>query len=136
MWPIEKPALQGRSGPSRLFEPLANLVAYLVAAGGNGGPGGNKQIARPASELGPQRRDGNARHARRQPSPTGMGRSDCACATVGNEDRNAVGRLYGNRNVRIVGEHDVRRRASLDRSVAVAAHVHVGAMHLPDAHQR
>jgi hypothetical protein len=134
---FDEPAIERGLRPTGLDKPFTNVRTDFVAADANRWSGGHNQICRSAGKSPDHCLDGNARHACRQTSPTRVGGCHRARATIGHQERDAIGGLNRRRDPRIIREHDVslehpRRR----KFVVLSQRHHVRAVYLADTYER
>lgn len=108
----QKPSCQLPTARPRLFEPVSDIAANLIAAGADGRADGRHEVGGTTPEFPGERPDRRSRYAGRKATPSGMRAGHGARAGVGEEQRNAVGRLDGQSERVIAGHDDVGLRAA------------------------
>ena len=125
---VEEPARDLGIGESVRTECLAYIRADFVAAGANRRPDGGHEIGWLDAVLPRERRNRNARNPRGQTTPARMRGAHGTAPRIRQEQRHAVGSLYGEGHRRIGGQVNVCLRPWRRRPGN--GHDNCGAVHL------
>jgi hypothetical protein len=85
-----------------------NVCTDFVAASADCRADARDEIRGPGAECIRKRFDTGHRRSFREAAPAGVNGGNCSGARIDNQQRNTVGGLNGDRNIRVVCEHDVR----------------------------
>ena len=128
----QKPSCQLTAARSCRFEPIPDIAPDLITTGADGRTDRRDEAGGTASEFPDERRNRRGRYAGGKTTPPGMRASHGASTGIGEEERNAVGRLDGQGDRVIAGQDDISlRKAARD----VLRDHNVSAMNLTHANE-